>query len=145
MNILIIALTILVISAMVSAFIKVVHYSIGEPVENEKGFSYKQGRILGFYGAFILKKHAEYDDKEKKRLQGKFEALQKKREITNIDVLKINTSYRPSRWLALGVCPVCFSMWMGLVLWLVILPLVGINLLWIFLALPTSTLIISRL
>ena len=132
------------LSIMVACFVRFVYYCIGEPKQTDTGYSLHVGRIFSRYGGLILKKHYEYDKREDKRVQAIFERMTKDRDISEIDGTYAGSFYRPSPWMALGVCPVCFSMWLGIITWVVLLLCLGISLFWLPLAISTSTIILLR-
>lgn len=137
----------LIIAFFVACFVKFTHFAIGEPYEDENGFNFAQGRIFSLYGAFILRKHNEYDLKERTRLNDKIKAMGIDT-ATNSGQMKafwIQSKYRPSIWLALGVCPKCFSFWLGLLIWIPTLLLFNISIFWVVLTLPASSVMLARL
>ena len=145
-------ITILLLSFLVAAFVKFVHYSIGEPHDSGTGMQFTQGRIFSAYGAFILRKHIEHDEKQLRSIQAKFKHIIANDGKGNPDfkpsdsqILKIQGQYKPSPWLALGVCPICFSFWLGAIVWAFVLFILSINLLWMLLAVPASTMILHRM
>lgn len=136
----------LILAFFVACFVKFTHYSIGEPHEDQNGLNFVQGRIFSFYGAFVLRKHNEYDTKERTRLNNKIKNKLKADDPDfNMKAFRIQSAYRPSIWLPLGVCPMCFSFWLGLIIWVPVLLFFNISLLWAFLTLPASSMMLARL
>jgi hypothetical protein len=137
-------LTILVLSIFVACFVRLGYYSIGEPKETENGVSFTQGRIFSFYGAFILKMYIMYNNKESGRIFKKFKQIQAKLP-EDVSAIVAAGKYKPSLWMALGVCPVCFSIWLGLLIWIIVLAAFGLSVFWLPLAIPTSSMILFRI
>lgn len=163
-------LVLILMAAFVAAVAKVFHHAIGSPsINNDGGIDFKTNRILGGYGRWLVINQVKLMNEEVKRQTGEFEKLKKElkeRETkaadkesraadyshknknmipSPIEVTKINTKGKVSIWLPLGMCLICFSTWLGLLSFSIILPMLGFSLWWLPFVAAASTMIASRI
>jgi hypothetical protein len=137
----------LIICLFVGFFSKFLHYCIGEPRHGQEGAEFAAGRIFSFYGRWVMMNYQKAYDKETKRINAMYreEGRRTNGNISELKEFEISSKFRGSVWMPLGACNVCFSTWISLICFLIILPSFGLSIFWLSLCVPTSTIISGKL
>ena len=157
---------ILILTALVAAFLRFVHFCIGSPSANE----YVNGRIFSLWGRFITIQYSRHHNKETKRIWGKYDTIKgifdrefesdlasaqsddEKKQITDIYLTKISDlQSRTESWRKtnpfnmMGACFICFATWLSLAMWLIIVPVLGLNPIYLILCVAGSVVLANRI
>jgi len=153
-------LVLTLMAAFVAAIIKILHHAIGSPsIKSDGSIGFESNRILGFYGRWLVINQVELMNREVKRQNKEFKALQdglkeKERiasgkENRKADYSHANKNLIPDPieviWLPLGMCLICFGTWFSLASFVAILPILGFSLGWLPFVAATSTMIAARI
>lgn len=145
LDILITSAVLLLISVGTGFFVKVWCFVIGDPGDDLETV---QGRPLSALGAWLLKKHNEFDEETKVRVQRKFAALladAKERwrmkhpgqEFpAEHPVNTMSITERPNWWKATGLCPPCCLVWAAMIAFGLSFGLLGLSAWWLFGVVP---------
>jgi hypothetical protein len=154
------ATLLIIITAAVCRFL---HYCIGSPIQGE----YYTGRIFSDYGKWISKKYLAFEEKEHSRVWADYlqwkkladkklsEDLENKTEeqaklvyyeyLQRVDAVfnDVENNKKLNMYSGLGACPICFSTWVSLIMFIFFIIFVPLPWWWIFVGAP-SAVVLSR-
>lgn len=156
-------MTELILIIVTAAVCKFLHYCIGSPIHGE----FYSGRIFSDYGKWVSRKYNKFEIKERRRVWDEYAKWKEERDktlnaklenktieqsneiyneyLTQVDAVynTVEDNMKMNPYSALGACPVCFSTWIALVLFVFYVIFVPLPIWWVFIGAPASV-VLSR-
>jgi hypothetical protein len=153
----------LLLIIVTAAACKFLHYCIGSPIQGE----FYSGRIFSAYGKWLSNKYNKFETKEHKRVYLDYENWKKERDLklqadlegktaeqsqiiwneflSQVEAVynDIESNKKVNPYSALGACPICFSTWVSLFLYVFYIIFVPVSWFWVFIGTPAAV-ILSR-